>query len=71
MCLDKARTTTPLSKRVFIQEHLDILLGSLWERGARVPQTTPATDNLGEMGERYDNMGGGGNYGREEGGSNR
>jgi hypothetical protein len=71
MCLDKARTATSLSEGVFIHGHLDNLLGSWWEREARVSKATPAAGNSGEMGERYDHMGGGGNYGREGGGPSR
>jgi hypothetical protein len=70
MCLDKAKTATPLSERVFIQEHFDSLLGSWWELEARVPPAKTAAEDLKEMGERYDSMGGV-NYGREDGGSNR
>jgi hypothetical protein len=71
MCLDKAKTATPLSERVFIQGHLDNLIGSWWEREARVSQATPAAENTKEMGERYDGNGCGGNYGREGGGPSR
>jgi hypothetical protein len=71
MCFDKARTTTSPSEGVFIHGHFDNLLGSWWECETRVPKSTPVAGNLGEIGERYDGMGGGGNYGTEGGGSSR
>jgi hypothetical protein len=71
MCFDKARTTTSPSEGVFIHGHFDNLLGSWWECETRVPKSTPVAGNLGEIGERYDGMGGGGNYGRDEGGPSR
>jgi hypothetical protein len=67
MCLYKARTMTSLSEGIFSQDYLDSLLEGWWKRGARVPQAKAVAEDSREMGDRYDNLGGGGNYGRDDG----
>jgi hypothetical protein len=71
MCWYKSKTMTSLSEEIFPQGKLDSLVGSWWERETRVPSAETAMTNLRVMGERYESLGGGGNYGREEGGPSR
>jgi hypothetical protein len=60
-----------LSEKIFISGHLHNLFSSWWERETRVPKVPLAAENTGDMGERYENNGCGGNFGRKGGGQNR
>jgi hypothetical protein len=69
-CPDKAKIGSTLSEKIFISGHLDNLF-RWWECETRVPKVPLAAENTGDMGERYENNGGGGNFGREGGGPNK
>jgi hypothetical protein len=68
-CPNKAGTS--LSEKIFVPGHLDTLICGWWEHKVRVPGVPLAAEIAGEMGERYKNNGGGGNFGREGGGPSR